>query len=198
MMIFTHVLVGVAIAGAVAPMFTGDPTVLVIAGILGGAFPDSDMLFVHRKTLHFPVGYSVAAVGLALLALAVSTSVVVLLAVAVSAAALHCLMDTLGGGKEMRPWRKTDNRAVYNHLTSQWIRPRRIFYDGSLPDLLLATLFAILSGWLFPGDRWILLIALVAMAVLYTLVRRLITRWISEEYPTFSSYIQAQLRAILR
>jgi hypothetical protein len=198
MMIFTHILVGVAIAGAVAPVFTGDSTSLVIAGVLGGAFPDSDMLLVHRKTLHFPIGYSVAAVGLALLALAVPASVVVPLAVAMSAAALHCLMDALGGGKEMRPWRETDDRAVYNHVAGQWIRPRRIFYDGSLPDLLLATLLAVLSGWLLRGNRWPLLMGLVAISALYTLVRRLVTRWISEEYPTFSSYIQAQLRAILR
>lgn len=198
MMIFTHILIGVAIAGVVTPVVTGDMTTLVIAGVLGGAFPDGDMLFVHRKTLHFPVGYSVVAGGVTLLALAVPSSFVVLVAIATSAAALHCLMDALGGGKEMRPWLETDNRAVYNHVAGAWIRPRRIFYDGSLPDFMLAAGIAILSGWLLPRRYWPLLMGLVVMAGLYTAVRRVVTRWISDEYPTFSSYIQVQLRSIFR
>jgi len=197
-MIFTHILIGVAIAGVVTPVVTGDVTPLVIAGVLGGAFPDSDMLFVHRKTLHFPVRYSVGAGGLALLALAIPSSLVILGAVATAAAALHCLMDALGGGKEMRPWLETDNRAVYNHVSRTWIRPRRIFYDGSLSDFVLATGLAILSGWLLPERYWPLLIGLVVMAGLYTVGRRVVTQWISDDYPTFSSYIQAQLRSILR
>jgi hypothetical protein len=63
MMLPTHVLIGMVLAlplMVVAPEFA---TVGLIAGLLGGLFPDLDLYHGHRKTFHYPVYYSVLASG---------------------------------------------------------------------------------------------------------------------------------------
>lgn len=198
MMVFTHVLLGVALAAVISLAHPVNPTTLVLVGIVGGGFPDVDMLFIHRKTLHSPIIYSVVS-GIAVVLYVFSNSPVVLfLLLGFSAAALHSVMDILGGGKEMRPWRETDDRAVYNHITKDWVRPLRVFYDGSVPDLLLAVSLGAIAGWLLPRTLWPVILSLVLFSILYTVARRAVTRWIPEEYPTFSSYIQEVLTNSLR
>ncbi len=62
MMATTHALAGLllgAVALLVAPDFA---SVAMLAGFAGGVFPDLDLPGKHRKTLHFPVYYSVLAV----------------------------------------------------------------------------------------------------------------------------------------
>ena len=194
MMVFTHVLVGIVLAAIVSLQVPINPTTLVVAGLVGGGFPDIDLLLMHRKTLHFPVIYSAISLFL-LIGYLLSDSVVVLaLLLGVAAAALHSLMDVLGGGKEMRPWRETDDRAVYNHVTKEWVRPLRLFYDGSMPDLLLAISLGAIAVWILPGRLWPLLFGLVLLSIVYTVLRRAVTRWIPERYATFSSYVQERLR----
>lgn len=194
MMVFTHVLVGVLFGAVLASVAPGSTAGLVGAGLVGGLFPDVDMLFVHRKTLHFPVLYSLAAVALGVAVVATGSGPAALLFAAGVAAAVHCLMDTLGGGKEMRPWRETDDRAVYDHVTRRWIRPRRLFYDGSLPDLCLAVVAGTGAMWTLPSQFSAPVLALVGVSVVYTGLRRAITEWIPEEYATFSAYIQSRLQ----
>lgn len=195
-MVFTHVLVGIllgAVFGAVFPAFT---PLAVYAGILGGGLPDVDMVFTHRRTLHFPVGFSVAALVLGPFALVSPNPFSVFLFVAVLAAAIHCLMDTLGGGKEMRPWREVDDRAVYNHVTGEWINPRRIIYDGSARDLVISVTAAVGSLYLLRPRFVTTVVILLGFAILYAGLRRWIARQISEEFTTFSSYIQHHLSAV--
>ncbi len=43
---------------ATAPEFA---SIALVAGLLGGVFPDLDLYAGHRKTLHFPVFYSAVA-----------------------------------------------------------------------------------------------------------------------------------------
>lgn len=198
MMVFTHVLFGILLAGVVSPLLPVHPGWLVAAGLLGGAFPDLDMLLVHRKTLHFPVVYSAVGLLLAVASLLASSPLVAAAAVGSLAAGLHSVTDVLGGGKEMRPWRETDDRAVYKHLTGEWVRPLRVFYDGSAVDLLLATLLGAVSYTMVSGRYRAVVVALVALSVLYTAGRRAVTRWIPEEYTTFSSYTQHVLGELLR
>lgn len=192
-MVFTHILLGIALAAIVSLLLPVNPNTLVVAGLVGGGFPDIDMLLTHRKSLHYPVIYSILSVML-LIVYAFSGSVlVILLLLGTSAAALHSIMDILGGGKEMRPWRKTDNRAVYNHITKEWIHPLRVFYDGSATDLILAILLGAIAIWILPRRLWPLILGLILLSVLYTLLRRAVTKWIPEKYTTFSSYIQELL-----
>jgi len=186
-------LLGITLAAIVSSLYPVNPNALVVAGIVGGGFPDIDMLLIHRKTLHFPVIYSITFIILLPVYIWSGSALVILLLVGVSAAALHSIMDILGGGKEMRPWRKMDNRAVYNHVTKEWVRPLRVFYDGSIPDLTLAILLSAIAAWMLPRRLWPLIVGLVLFSIVYALLRRVVTRWIPESYTTFSSYIQELL-----
>lgn len=192
MMIFTHALVGILLAALVSLTTSVPPASLVAAGAAGGLLPDADMAAMHRKTFHFPVGFSVAA-GLAVVASVVTASTVaVLVAVAAGAAAVHCWMDVLGGGKEMRPWLETDDRAVYDHLRGEWVTARRVFYDGSKPDLAVSIAAGAASGWLLPAAFDGLLAALLVLSAVYAALRRRVTEWISDDHETFSSYLQSK------
>lgn len=195
-MVFTHVLLGVLLGAIAAVSLPESTAVAVVAGALGGFFPDLDMLFVHRRTLHFPVVFNLLAL-VAGAALALEPGGVTLAAfVFLLAAGLHSLMDTLGGGKEMRPWRETDDRAVFDHVSGRWLTPRRLIYDGSVPDLAMAIVAGGIAVYALPGGYTPAIGALVMVAAVYTLLRRWITRVISEEFDTFSEYIRYRLRSL--
>jgi hypothetical protein len=144
MMATTHALAGVALAaaaGAVAPELGLLP---VAVAALGGAFPDLDMYAGHRRTLHFPVYYAVAAVPAAVVALVAPGPAAAAVALFLAAAALHSASDALGGGLELRPWEATSDRAVYSHYHGRWLPPRRVVrYDGAPEDLALAAVLAV-------------------------------------------------------
>lgn len=193
MMLFTHVLIGILLGAVTSLLASGSPGLLVLAGAIGGGFPDLDMLLVHRRSLHFPVLYSVSSVVLIGAAVVTGSGPLLVAAIAFLAAALHSLMDVLGGGKEMRPWRETDDRAVYDHIRGRWVTPLRVFYDGSVPDLGLAVASGAIAAWILPSEYDAALVALVALGTVYVLFRRLITRRIPERYPTFSAFIQSKL-----
>ncbi|WP_276261538.1 metal-dependent hydrolase [Haloglomus litoreum] len=195
-MVFTHVLVGILLGAIAAGALPGATAVAVTAGGLGGFFPDLDMLFVHRKTLHFPVVFSLLALVTGGIAALEPAPVTLAAFVFLLAASLHSLMDTLGGGKEMRPWRETDDRAVYDHVSGRWLTPRRLIYDGSLPDLGMAVVAGGFAVYLLPGGYTLPVLALLFVAGIYTVLRRWITRVISEEFDTFSEYIQYRLRSV--
>ncbi|WP_135822419.1 metal-dependent hydrolase [Halostella litorea] len=174
-MLPTHALAGMAFALSatpVAPEFAG---VALVAGLLGGVFPDLDLYAGHRKSLHYPVYYSVLAVPTLAAAAVVPAAATVFAGFFVAAAALHSVTDVFGGGLELRPWEATSDRAVYDHHGGRWIAPRRwVGYDGSPSDLLLSATLAVplLLTVEAPLDR-VVMVA-VAVAVVYTAVRRLL------------------------
>ena len=173
MMATTHVFAGVSVAALVALLAPEFALVAAVAAICGGFAPDLDVLAGHRKTLHFPLYYT----GLALLfggvALAAPTTATVAVAMFTLAAALHCVMDAVGGGPEFKPWEGTSERAVYDHYHGRWIRPRRwIRYDGAPEDLLLASVLVVPGLLAFDGAVQSVLVALLAVSVVYTAVRK--------------------------
>lgn len=176
-MLPTHALAGMALALPVvyvAPEFAG---VALLAGLVGGSFPDFDMYVGHRKTLHYPVYYAALTVPAVVLAVSLPSVPTVFAAVFLVGAALHSLADVLGGGLELRPWEGNSDRAVYDHYRERWIAPRRwIGYDGSPADLLCsyvltATILLSVEGVF----RWTVVAALV-VATGYTAVRRYLPR----------------------
>jgi Mg2+/Co2+ transporter CorC len=173
MMATTHALAGMAL-GSVAVVVAPEYALLtVLAGAVGGAFPDLDLAGAHRETLHFPVYYSVAALVLVPVAALAPTPVTVTLAAALAAAALHSLMDAIGGGLSLRPWEGTSDRAVYDHFNGRWVRPRRwVRYDGAPEDLALAVGFAVVPFTVVTGRLRVAVVGLVAVSVLYALVRK--------------------------
>lgn len=169
----THAFVGLALAavvGLVAPEFA----VAAAAGaMVGGVFPDLDLVAAHRKTLHFPVYYSVAAVPASAVALAVPSPVTVGVALCLVSAAIHSASDALGGGLERRPWEATGDRAVYVHPKRRWVAPRRLVrYDGAPEDFVVGAAFALPGLLVFDGPvRQTALVGLV-VSLGYTLFRK--------------------------
>ncbi|WP_313692155.1 metal-dependent hydrolase [Halorarum halobium] len=143
MMATTHALAGMLLAVPVSLVAPELAPAAFVAGGVGGFVPDLDLYAGHRKTLHYPVYGSVAAVPAVGLAALVPTEATVALAAFLVGAALHARMDVYGGGLELRPWEGTSERAVYDHARGRWRRPRRVVrYDGAPEDLLVSLAFS--------------------------------------------------------
>ncbi|WP_276279600.1 metal-dependent hydrolase [Halorussus caseinilyticus] len=173
MMNTTHAAMGVALAAPLAVVAPELAPAAALAGFAGGTFPDFDLFSgQHRRTLHFPVYYSAAALVASAAALAPTTATVAG-AFFLWSAALHCVTDAAGGGLELRPWEPTDDRGVYVHPAGRWIRPRRwIRYDGAPEDLVLAGVFSLPGLFLFDGAVRTLTVVGLAVSVVYVAVRK--------------------------
>jgi hypothetical protein len=174
MMGTTHAAMGVALAAPLTVVAPELAPVAALAGLLGGVFPDLDLLSgQHRRTLHFPVYYSATALATSAAALLAPAPATVALAFFLLSAAVHCITDAAGGGLELRPWEATDDRGVYVHPTGTWVAPRRwIRYDGSPEDLLLAGILSLPGLLLFDGVVWTLTVVGLAVSAVYVAVRK--------------------------
>jgi len=174
MMATTHAAVGLLLAVPLTVVAPDLAPVAALAGIAGGVFPDLDVVAgVHRKTLHFPDYYWVAALPALGLAAAVPGPATVAAAWFFLAAAVHSVSDVLGAGLEPRPWERTSVEAVYLHSRRRWLRPRYwVRYDGAPEDFLL-TLVCFAPGLTHfgPTVRRVA-VAFVVTAGGYTLVRK--------------------------
>lgn len=173
MMLPTHALTGLAIAAplvALAPEFA---PVALAGALVGGVLPDLDLYVGHRRTLHYPVGYSLAAVAVGSLALVLATPALVAAAFLFVGAALHCQMDRYGGGLELRPWENGSDRAVYDHARGRWRRPKRwVRYDGAPEDVLLTVGLGAPLLVALDGPFQVAAAAALAVGVTYGLLRR--------------------------
>jgi hypothetical protein len=173
MMLPTHALVGLALAAPLALYAPELAPAALLGALVGGILPDLDMYAGHRKSLHYPTFYPLAAVPAIAVALVWTTPVSLAVAFGLLAAAAHCRMDIYGGGLELRPWEGTSEKAVYDHASGRWLSPRRLIaYDGSRGDLALSLvvglpLLAVLEGAFVP----VVGVALV-IATSYVLLRR--------------------------
>lgn len=181
MMATTHVFVALAVVAPAAYAFPEFTPVLAAGAVLGGLAPDLDLLFEHRRTFHFPLLGGLAttlALGAALLAL---SHLSVGLAAFVAAAWLHAASDALGGGPEMDPWTDPSDRAVFDHVRGDWIRPRRwIRYDGAPEDAAVAVSLAVPALVVFDGWVRPLVVVCVVVSLGYALVRRRIVAWLPD------------------
>ncbi|MGM0590898.1 MAG: metal-dependent hydrolase [Halobacteriota archaeon] len=174
MMSTTHAAVGLLLAIPVSVAVPELALVAALAALAGGVFPDID-LFVgtHRKTLHFPVYYWVAALPIAAVAVASPSAVTVGSTVFLLSAALHSVADWFGAGDELRPWERTSERAVYVHPLGRWLTPRYLVrYDGAPEDLLLTLVLSVPGLLLFDGRVRVLVLFGVVVAVVYAALRK--------------------------
>ena len=175
MMSTTHAAVGATLAVLAVPVAPDLAGVAALGAIAGGAFPDLDVLFDHRKTLHYPEHYWPVAVA-ALAVAAMRPGVMTVAAAAfLASAAIHSVMDVFGGGLGRRPWAGDDDRGVYSHLNGRWIPPRRwVRYDGAPEDLIVAAAFSVPPLVVFDATvRHVLLVGLVVSAAYVGIRRRL-------------------------
>ncbi|MFA9425768.1 metal-dependent hydrolase [Natronorubrum sp. A-ect3] len=181
MMATTHVFAGLAVVAPIAYAVPEFAMALAVGAILGGLTPDFDLVAVHRRTLHFPLGGLAVVIPAVGLAVSVPSNATVGFAAFAVAAWLHAASDAIGGGPEMDPWNDRSERAVYDHVRGRWIRPRRwIRYDGAPEDAALAVVLAIPAVLVFDG--WISAVVLggVAMSLVYALVRRELVAWVPD------------------
>jgi len=173
MMVTTHALIGLLAATGLSALAPGHLELIGLAGILGGIIPDLDMPFNHRKTFHYPF----ISTGLALTALGIAIAWTIPMTIAAAACligiALHATSDTIGGDLSQRPWKQEGDKAVYDHLTNQWLPAQRyIRYDGSPEDLVLYVILAIPLGYIHTGMTDDLILAGLVISVTYTAFRK--------------------------
>lgn len=192
MMLPTHAMVGLAIA---VPLVTLAPDLAPAAlagGLLGGIFPDLDLYSGHRKTLHYPTIYLLAALVAVGLTVLVPIPATAGLAFFLLGAAAHCQMDRFGGGLELRPWEGTSEQAVYDHVRGQWRRPKRwIPYDGSPHDLLLLSTVSVPLFVLLDGPFRLLVGVALLVGIVYVGLRQ----WLASIAPVVFSYVPGWLAA---
>ncbi|ELY67891.1 hypothetical protein [Natronobacterium gregoryi] len=194
-MVTTHVLVGLVVALPVV-VFAPDhaPTALA-AGVAGGFVPDLDVVAAHRKTLHHPVSAVLGAATCLPAAVVAPSSPTIGSVTFLAAVACHCFGDIASCGLGARPWNTPpSNRAIYDHVRGRWLPPRRwIRYDGAPEDLLVAFLVAVPLLVALEGGWQLLVVALLAVSVCYTLARKRledVARWLTGYLPSwFRSYV---------
>ncbi len=201
MMVSTHVLVGGLVGYTAAIVSSSDPTVLILAGCIGGLLPELDFLFGHhRKTLHYPFVYTLGAVVAGTVFLAAGITGALLIGVFLLAAAIHSVMDIFAGA-ELRSWDQQEwqETAVYDHLRGTWIAPRRWAYGGSRRDLLLSLVCFIVLFAVSPETRiTVLVLVLMAASIAYSVtIRPVSDRAIDDTYDTLNGYIRDKIRRIL-
>lgn len=173
MMATTHVFVGLLIAMPAVLLFPEQAPAIALAGMVGGLFPDFDIVADHRKTLHYPVYYSALAVGAGIVALLAPGVLTVAVAVFLFAAAAHAVSDAFGGGVDFRPWKSETYRGVYVHPAGRWEHPRGwIRYDGAPEDFMLGAILAVPGILFFSGSVQVIVVAGLAISFVYTVIRK--------------------------
>lgn len=181
MMQTTHMLVGMLVGGLIGLFFVPELLpIIVFVGLVGGAVPDFDMYYGHRKTLHFPVYYflvSVLSVFVTQILFGMGSSWWsggVLFTVFITSAWMHCVMDVFGGGLELHPWRGESSRAVFSHYHDEWVAPKTgVGYDGSWRDMGLVSVLS--AGILLMSSNSLVtytVIVLFSISFVYTVLRR--------------------------
>ncbi|ELZ96952.1 hypothetical protein C440_04223 [Haloferax mucosum ATCC BAA-1512] len=179
MMATTHAAMGLSLAASLAWIAPELATAGAVGALVGGVFPDTDLFVgVHRKSLHFPVYYAVAAAGTGLVAVAAPTALTVAPAFFFLSAAAHSISDWFGAGDELRPWDRTSDRAVYVHPAKRWLEPKYVVrYDGAPEDFVLTLVFSVVPFVVFDGVFRVVVAAGVAVALFYTGFRKRMPDW---------------------
>lgn len=178
MMLPTHILFGAVLATPtvfVAPQFT---EIALAAAVMGSILPDLDLVANHRKTLHYPWYYSILAGIAVVVAYLAPEPSSVFAAFFLLAAAVHSVVDIVGGDLGLRPWEKNDDRGVYDHRRDKWIYPRRwIPYDGSPHDFVLLVVLSLPLFYVYDDRIQLLLLANIIVSLVYVLLRKKIVEW---------------------
>ncbi|ELZ99487.1 hypothetical protein C439_13074 [Haloferax mediterranei ATCC 33500] len=176
----THAAMGLSLAASLVWVAPELATVAAVGALVGSVFPDVDLFVgVHRKTLHFPVYYTVAAGATGFVATVSTSALTVGLTFFFLSAALHSVLDWFGAGDELRPWDRTSNRAVYVHPTKRWLQPQYVVrYDGAPEDLVLTLLFSVPPMFAFDGVLRVVVALSVAIALVYTGFRKRVPDWL--------------------
>lgn len=195
MMAPTHVFVSLLLASPLL-LIAPEASIFVFAfAVIGGFLPDFDLFFgTHRKTLHFPSGYFVGSLVFILIAFVYTTVGTISLAALAIGVCSHVFGDILGAGLEYKPWEKTSDRGVYNHIEDEWIAPTYILgHDGSLRDFTALLFMSPLVFFVYSDVSFIVefIVGIVLLALLYSALRKILPS--IEEYLYKNSEISRKL-----
>lgn len=178
MMLPTHIVFGALLAAPAAfalPQFT---EIALAAAVMGSILPDLDLVAQHRRTLHYPWFYVLVTGVTALITVLVPSPAAVFGVFFLLAAAVHSIVDIVGGGLGLRPWKANDDRGVYDHYRSRWIEPKRwIPYDGSPHDFVLLLVLTLPLLLVYGPQVQRLLLVNLGAAFVYVLIRKRIVEW---------------------
>lgn len=188
MMGLTHAVMSVVVAIPFLYLYPQLALPIAVIAYLGGSFPDFDLFFgVHRKTLHYPVYFTVSAIATTV-GFAVTTSTVLMfVSVFLCGAAIHSLMDIVGAGVEEKPWNQTNPHAVYVHPQNRWATARYwIPYDGSPHDLVVLAMLSVIVVYVYSEP-------VVTIGILVTLVISTVYTLVRKDLPAVKTYIESTL-----
>lgn len=198
MMLPTHIAIGLTLITPLIYIFPDEVAFPLSLGvIIGSSLPDLDLLYgIHRKTFHAPI-YSWLVVGFtAIPFMIVQTPITAALFAVSFGFSQHSISDVFGGGLEHKPWRKTSNKAVYNHHSEHWWSPKHYAsYDGSPRDLAIFGSLAFASHFTYNQLPYFTYFigGLGIIAITYTVSRKIL--------PDLDTYIYKripQVRPLLR
>jgi hypothetical protein len=192
-MLPTHIVTGGFIGLVLSILDPSNSSLFIYLGMLAGILPDLDMFIEHRKTFHRPLQYFTGFIILLLSYLGLQSSYLLAFSVILGSMSIHCIFEIFGQGKTMNPDLKEDERCEYNHITGNWIKPRRKVKVGSGKDLILTIAF---SAPLVTVSEATIPI-LVSITALSGLLMYLLNDWITKEllsdYDRFSEAIQYKI-----
>lgn len=173
MMATTHAAMGLALAAALYPFAPELASAAAVGAIIGGLLPDLDVVFEHRKSLHYPVFYGGPTVVFAGVFVLTPSGLTAATGFFFLSAWLHSATDIIGGPPDLRPWERTTNKGVYVHALGRWVPAREfIRYDGAPEDLLLLIVFALPGLVVFDGVIWWATVTGLVISAVYVLLRK--------------------------
>jgi hypothetical protein len=166
----THLFLGLVIGATASFVFPVSLTVLTVAAVAGAMLPDLDVLFEHRKTLHYPVVSLAASLFLVSATFLTTHFAVVAAAVFTFSVFLHCAADLMCNGIGPDPWKHDWEHGVYNHVTGEWVAPVRwLDYAGSTRDLSLMLALMPLPLLVYPAWIQTGMIAVAVFSILLSM-----------------------------
>lgn len=174
----THVFASLLLASPLLLVSPESALLVFIPAFIGGFFPDLDLFFgIHRKSLHFPMMYLSLAVFSGILAAVYTTNITIVLAAFTIGICSHVFGDILGAGLEHKPWEKTSDKGVYNHMSEEWISPTHIIgYDGSLKDLFVLILMSPVVFYMYRDIAYMreFVASVIVIGIIYSILRKIL------------------------
>lgn len=176
----THIMKGLVLISPLLYIYPELSDPIILCTIIGFSIPDLDIIaFQHRRTLHYPLLGFLPYIFSISLFLLTSSEFFLFASILFFSIHIHAISDIFGGSLEPEPWEQNDERAVYNHLKSNWIKPLRLVqHDGSKGDLvlyfILLTIFLFAKPIEFEMYHIVLIFILSVIAIIYTSLRKTI------------------------
>jgi hypothetical protein len=177
MMTSTHGIIGLCLGYIAIILGIPLPEYALLAGLIGGIFPDLDLLKNHRKTFHLPVYYPISFLAILSIYLIHNEVVFLYIGLFLLSATIHTLIDVISGGLAPVEFKKTKAFPVYSHYQEKWISHKIIRYDGSLEDFSTSLIAGFAALYVLNGAFIYITFFLLMISTTYFVFRMRIHRY---------------------